>query len=76
MGCFGYTSEALADDWTEPKACLKVYPKPDKNFFSFGKKGTWGLDLECTMGVARGLPSLTLEIALQFQMYVLGHYHA
>ena len=31
-----------------------------------------GLDLEITVGVARRLPSLTLEIALQFQMYVLS----
>ena len=28
------------------------------------------------VGVAKWLPTLTLEIALQFQMYVLGHYHS
>ena len=28
------------------------------------------------MVVARWLPFLTLEIAFQFQMYLLGHYHA
>ena len=30
---------------------------------------------ESTASVARRLPSLTLEIALQFQMHVLGHYY-
>ena len=31
-----------------------------------------GLDRGITVGVARRLPPLTLEITLQFQMYVLG----
>ena len=38
--------------------------------------GGGGVDLESMEGGAIRLPPLTLEAALQFQMYVLGHYHA
>ena len=37
--------------------------------------GGW-IDLESKVGVTRLLPSPTSEIALQFMMYVLEHYHA
>ena len=54
-----------------------VYCRPNKNFFTYVKNHR-GLDLENTVVVAIWLPSLALEIALKFQMYMymLGHYHA
>ena len=39
--------------------CLEVYRRPDKS--------CGGLDRESTVGVARQLPSLTLEIAYNFR---------
>ena len=59
----------------ESRACLELYRRPDKNFFSFVKSRR-GLDLESLVGVARRLTSPTSETALQFQMYVVKHYHA
>ena len=61
----------------EPRACLELYRQPDKNSSVLEKgKSYRGLDLDGTMGMARRLPSTTSEITLQFQMYVLEHYHA
>ena len=63
----------------EPRACLEVNRRPDKNIFlCFGKKEkvVGGLDLESTVSVTSRLPSPISDIALQFQMNVLEHYHA